>query len=146
MKLQFQNVLRRVIISLHVAILVVGVQRWDDAGAAEAPPAVSSAWNVYATAQRLVRLPDGRAMNIYCIGRGNPTVLLDAGLGDSAVIWRKVHSRLAEHTQVCAFDRAGYGFSDPGRLRRGGARGARGGGAGRGAAGRGPPGGGGGHS
>src|SRR3569833_522719 len=118
MKLQFQNVLRRVIISLHVAILVVGVQRWDDAGAAEAPPAVSSAWNVYATAQRLVRLPDGRAMNIYCIGRGNPTVLLDAGLGDSAVIWRKVHSRLAEHTQVCAFDRAGYGFSDPGPLPR----------------------------
>ena len=118
MKLQFQNVLRRVIISLPVAILVVGVQSWDDAGAAEAPSAVNSAWNVYSTAQRLVRLPDGRAMNIYCIGRGTPTVLLDAGLGDSAVIWRKVHSRLAEHTQVCAFDRAGYGFSDPGPLPR----------------------------
>jgi pimeloyl-ACP methyl ester carboxylesterase len=45
-------------------------------------------------------------------------VVLDAGLGDSAVVWRKVHSRLAERTRVCAFDRAGYGFSDPGPLPR----------------------------
>lgn len=55
-------------------------------------------------------------MNLYCLGRGTPTVVLDAGLGDSSVIWRKVHARLAESTQVCAFDRAGSGFSDPGPL------------------------------
>ncbi|MBS0420024.1 MAG: alpha/beta hydrolase [Proteobacteria bacterium] len=80
--------------------------------------APNPSWRVYASPQRLVRLPDGRAMNIYCIGSGSPTVLLDAGLGDSAVIWRKVHSRLAERTRVCAFDRAGSGFSDPGPLPR----------------------------
>ena len=124
MELQFKTfnvgVLRRVIHLLWVAALAVtDVCSLDARAESSSPPTpFNSAWNVYATPQRLVRLPDGRAMNIYCIGRGTPIVLLDAGLGDSAVVWRKVHSRLAERTQVCAFDRAGYGFSDPGPLPR----------------------------
>jgi pimeloyl-ACP methyl ester carboxylesterase len=88
---------------------------------AEAPKpgnAPNPAWTVYGSPQRIVKLPDGRAMNVYCLGSGSPTVVLDAGLGDSAVIWRKVHSQLAKKSRVCAFDRAGSGFSDPGPLPR----------------------------
>lgn len=57
-------------------------------------------------------------MNLYRQGTGSPTVILDAGLGDSSVVWRRVHARLGKLTHVCAFDRAGSGFSDPGPLPR----------------------------
>jgi pimeloyl-ACP methyl ester carboxylesterase len=51
---------------------------------------------------------------IYCTGRGSPTVILDAGLGDSSLEWWPVQQRLAPHARVCAYDRSGYGWSDPG--------------------------------
>lgn len=101
-----------------VAVLALGDVPQSLAEPAPSAAAPNPAWSVYATPQRLVRLPDGRAMNLYCTGKGSPIVILDAGLGDSAVIWRKVQSRLAERTRVCAFDRAGSGFSEPGPLPR----------------------------
>src|SRR5207245_1883615 len=42
-----------------------------------------------------------------------PTVLFDSGLADSMAVWRLVQSRVAKTTRACAYDRAGYGFSDP---------------------------------
>jgi pimeloyl-ACP methyl ester carboxylesterase len=110
---------RAAYIGCAMALAVVGMA----APGAQAEPAQPTAapdpaWNVYGAPQRLVKLADGRAMNIYCIGRGSPTVVLDAGLGDSAVVWRKVHTQLAKRSQVCAFDRAGSGFSDPGPMPR----------------------------
>jgi pimeloyl-ACP methyl ester carboxylesterase len=68
--------------------------------------------------QRLVRLPDGRRMNLYCLGAGAPTVVLDAGWNGGVGSWSSVQSTLAKTTRTCAFDRAGLGFSDPGRLPR----------------------------
>ena len=70
------------------------------------------------TPQRLVRLPDGRRMNLYCAGSGAPVVLLDAGWNGGVGSWGSVQPALAKTTRVCAFDRAGMGFSDPGRLPR----------------------------
>src|ERR1700722_2234925 len=32
----------------------------------------------------------GRKIHIHCTGEGSPTVILDSGLGDSYVSWRKV--------------------------------------------------------
>ncbi len=55
----------------------------------------------------------GRRMNIICSGTGSPTVILDAGLGNGADIWRLVQPKIARHTRVCSYDRAGMGFSDP---------------------------------
>lgn len=52
-------------------------------------------------------------MHIYCSGRGTPTVLLDSGLGDSYLSWQKVQPEVAKITQVCSYDRAGIGYSDP---------------------------------
>lgn len=60
----------------------------------------------------------GHALQLYCLGRGRPAVILDAGLGGSASDWRQVQAALAKTTQVCTYDRAGYGASDPGPLPR----------------------------
>jgi pimeloyl-ACP methyl ester carboxylesterase len=73
--------------------------------------------NVYARPQKLVDI-GSRRLNLYCLGHGTPTVILDGGLGRSTVVWRKVHAELAKTTRVCAYDRSGYGFSDPGPLPR----------------------------
>jgi pimeloyl-ACP methyl ester carboxylesterase len=70
---------------------------------------------------RLVTLPDGRELNLRCTGSGAPTVVLESGYGAGAFAWGRVQPRLARDTRVCAYDRAGYGFSQPGPLPRDGA-------------------------
>jgi pimeloyl-ACP methyl ester carboxylesterase len=55
----------------------------------------------------------GRRINLYCTGAGGPTVILMAGLSSWSPVWYKTQPVVAEKTRVCAFDRAGYGFSDP---------------------------------
>jgi pimeloyl-ACP methyl ester carboxylesterase len=55
----------------------------------------------------------GRKMHIYCVGTGTPTVVLDSGLGDSYLSWKKVQPQIARFTRVCSYDRAGLGYSDP---------------------------------
>jgi len=71
-------------------------------------------WDGYFSGSTRVALPDGRRINLYCQGKGAPTVVLDAGLGDGAWGWRAVQGRIAATTRVCAYDRAGYGQSDSG--------------------------------
>lgn len=51
-------------------------------------------------------------MHIYCVGSGSPTVILDSGLGGSSLDWARVQPEVAKYTRVCAYDRAGYGWSD----------------------------------
>jgi pimeloyl-ACP methyl ester carboxylesterase len=70
---------------------------------------------------RLVGLPDHRKLNFRCMGRGAPTVILETGFGASSIAWGRVQPSIASVTQVCSYDRAGYGFSDPGPLPRDGA-------------------------
>jgi pimeloyl-ACP methyl ester carboxylesterase len=72
----------------------------------------------YSRPQQLVRLADGREMNLYCLGQGAPTVILEYGAGGTSADWSDVHAKLAETTHVCAYDRAGHGFSDPGPMPR----------------------------
>jgi pimeloyl-ACP methyl ester carboxylesterase len=68
--------------------------------------------NLYLHPQRMIDV-GGRRMNIVCVGTGSPTVILDAGLGGGAEAWARVQTRAARQTRVCAYDRAGMGFSDP---------------------------------
>ena len=56
----------------------------------------------------------GRRINLHCTGAGGPTVILMAGSASWSPIWYKVQPAIAQETRVCGFDRAGYGFSDPG--------------------------------
>jgi pimeloyl-ACP methyl ester carboxylesterase len=55
----------------------------------------------------------GRRINLHCTGAAGPTVILMAGLSSWSVVWYKTQPVIAQKTRVCAFDRAGYGFSDP---------------------------------
>jgi pimeloyl-ACP methyl ester carboxylesterase len=54
----------------------------------------------------------GYKMHIHCSGSGGPTVILDSGLGDSFIVWRKLQPQIAQFTRVCSYDRAGIGYSD----------------------------------
>lgn len=56
----------------------------------------------------------GHRLHINCTGTGSPTVVIDAGLGDWSTVWAWVQPDVAKATQVCTYDRAGYGWSDPG--------------------------------
>lgn len=60
---------------------------------------------------RLVDIGDCR-MHIYCLGEGSPAVILESGLGESYISWRKVQPEMAKFARVCSYDRAGLGFSD----------------------------------
>jgi pimeloyl-ACP methyl ester carboxylesterase len=55
----------------------------------------------------------GYRLHVHCVGEGSPTVVLDAGLGGFSLDWNLVQPELAATTRVCAYDRAGYGWSDP---------------------------------
>lgn len=55
----------------------------------------------------------GTKMHIDCAGQGSPTVILESGLGDTYISWRKVQPEIAKFSRVCSYDRAGLGYSDP---------------------------------
>ena len=57
---------------------------------------------------------EGHRLHIWCTGSGDPTVVLDAGLGGTAFDWGHVQPGVAEFTRVCSYDRAGMGYSDEG--------------------------------
>ncbi len=82
------------------------------ASASPAPAETRVPSSVYAAPQTLVAVEGGRRLNLYCDGSGSPTVILDAGSGNSMATWRRVQSEIAKVTRVCAYDRAGLGFSD----------------------------------
>jgi pimeloyl-ACP methyl ester carboxylesterase len=53
-------------------------------------------------------------LHLKCLGQGNPTVVLDGGWGYTSVEWSGwVQPEVANHTRVCAYDRAGMGWSEP---------------------------------
>lgn len=60
----------------------------------------------------------GFRLHINCSGEGTPTVVLDAALGGSSISWTLVQPSIARLTRVCSYDRAGFGWSDPGPFPR----------------------------
>jgi pimeloyl-ACP methyl ester carboxylesterase len=60
---------------------------------------------------------DGRRLKMTCWGEGSPTVVLEAGHPDGSGITdfgtTEFARTLAAETRVCAYDRAGWGASDP---------------------------------
>jgi pimeloyl-ACP methyl ester carboxylesterase len=55
----------------------------------------------------------GAKVHLNCTGTGAPTVILESGLGDDWLQWRKVQPAISQWTRVCSYDRAGYGWSEP---------------------------------
>ena len=60
----------------------------------------------------------GYRLHISCSGQGSPTVVLEAGGGGASLDWSLVQPAAAEGTEVCAYDRAGAGWSEAGPLPR----------------------------
>ena len=54
----------------------------------------------------------GRAVFVRERGRGEPTVIFEAGYG-SSIEWWAVQDRVAEQTHTMTYERAGYGWSAP---------------------------------
>jgi pimeloyl-ACP methyl ester carboxylesterase len=55
---------------------------------------------------------DGRNVHVWCVGEGETTVWLENGWYALALNWYPFNTDLAEHTRVCAYDRAGLGWSE----------------------------------
>ena len=55
----------------------------------------------------------GLRLHAICQGKGKPAVILEAGLSCTHLDWSRVIPAIAKNTQVFAYDRGGYGWSDP---------------------------------
>jgi pimeloyl-ACP methyl ester carboxylesterase len=56
----------------------------------------------------------GHQLHILCTGQGSPGVVLETGLGASSTAWTLVQTALASSTRTCAYERAGFGWSQAG--------------------------------
>jgi pimeloyl-ACP methyl ester carboxylesterase len=62
---------------------------------------------------RMINL-NGQAFHLLCQGPvviGQPTIVLEAGLGETSLTWAGIQPSLAATHRVCAYDRPGYGWS-----------------------------------
>ncbi|HET6985997.1 MAG TPA: alpha/beta fold hydrolase [Kribbella sp.] len=50
-------------------------------------------------------------LHIECRGHGGPTVVLFNGLGEISASWSRITEQVSTTTRVCAYDRAGQGWS-----------------------------------
>jgi pimeloyl-ACP methyl ester carboxylesterase len=53
----------------------------------------------------------GHQLHLDCHGHGGPTVLLSSGLGEISASWVRITDQVGDTTRVCAYDRAGQGWS-----------------------------------
>jgi pimeloyl-ACP methyl ester carboxylesterase len=80
-----------------------------------------SLWNLLAAKWQQHRNPvpgnfytvEGLQMHIDCSGTGSPAVVLEASASAPWSMWRRVQPGLSLVTRVCAYDRAGHGWSEP---------------------------------
>src|SRR5438270_6403858 len=61
---------------------------------------------------------NGHKIHLYCTGAGAPTAILEAPLAGVFKIWTPVQQTVSHFTRVCSYDRAGFGWSEPGPLPR----------------------------
>jgi pimeloyl-ACP methyl ester carboxylesterase len=93
---------------LVVALLVFAV-----VGAVYQAVATERAERAYPPPGEMVDV-GGYSLHINCVGGGGPTVVLDAGTGETSADWVLVQREVSRSTRVCAYDRAGMGWSEIG--------------------------------
>jgi pimeloyl-ACP methyl ester carboxylesterase len=93
---------------LIVALLVLAVS-----GAIYQAIATELAERAYPPPGEMVDVGD-YSLHINCVGQGSPTVLLDGGSGEMSAHWVWVQREVSDTTRVCAYDRAGMGWSEMG--------------------------------
>jgi pimeloyl-ACP methyl ester carboxylesterase len=89
--------------------------------------ASGAGYEAIASRQDAVRYPapgrlvdvGGYRLHLNCVGQGGPTVVLDAGAGEIGTLaWGSVPTDLEASSRVCTYDRAGFGWSEPGPMPR----------------------------
>ncbi len=55
---------------------------------------------------------NGHRLHLDCHGQGGPTVVLFNGLGEISASWARISGPVEHATRVCAYDRAGQGWSE----------------------------------
>jgi pimeloyl-ACP methyl ester carboxylesterase len=98
----------KVLLWLVVALLVLAV-----IGAIYQAIATQLDERAYPPPGKLVDV-DGHRLHINCVGQGSPTVILEAANLGMSAHWVRVQQQLAKTTRVCAYDRAGMGWSERG--------------------------------
>jgi pimeloyl-ACP methyl ester carboxylesterase len=100
--------LKRGLLTLGVVIISLAVT-----GAIYQAVATESDRRAYPAPGQMVDI-GGYSLHIYCMGEGSPTVILETGLGTMSADWANIQPEVASTTRICAYDRAGVGWSDPG--------------------------------
>src|SRR5215204_4578259 len=106
-----RRIMRRIgkaLLGLVVAVLALAV-----AGAIYQAIATMRAERAYPAPGEMVEV-GGYSLHIRCVGQGSPTVILDAGMGMFSAQWVRVQREVSDTTRVCAYDRAGMGWSEMG--------------------------------
>src|SRR5215212_8580352 len=93
---------------LVVALLILAV-----AGAIYQTIATERAERAYPPPGEMVDV-GGYSLHINCVGQGSPTVVLDGGSGEMSAQWVWAQQEVSDTTRVCAYDRAGMGWSEMG--------------------------------
>jgi len=96
----------RIVGILVVLLIVFGGLTWVMGARAKADLAAK-----YPPPGQMVDV-DGDRMHIYCQGQGSPTVVMYAVAGEFSLTWALFQPEAAEFTRVCAYDRAGLGWSE----------------------------------
>lgn len=98
----------RGLLGLLAAIVILAL-----AGAAYQAVATAIDTRSYPPPGQLIKVGDHR-LHIHCMGDGSPTVILESAMPGASANWGWVQPDVARATRVCAYDRAGMGWSDPG--------------------------------
>ena len=93
---------------LVIALLVLAI-----VGAIYQTIATARAERAHPPPGKMIDVGDHR-MHIDCVGQGSPTVVLDTALGAMSASWVRVQQEVSGTTRVCAYDRAGMGWSQSG--------------------------------
>jgi pimeloyl-ACP methyl ester carboxylesterase len=105
---RFMRRIWRPFLGLVIVLLVLAV-----AGAIYQAIATELAERAYPPPGEMVDV-GGYSLHINCEGQGSPTVVLDAGSGGFSAQWVRVQREVSGTTRVCAYDRAGMGWSEMG--------------------------------
>jgi pimeloyl-ACP methyl ester carboxylesterase len=98
----------KAILWLVIALLVLAI-----VGAIYQTIATARAERAHPPPGKMIDVGDHR-MHIDCAGQGSPTVVLDTALGAMSASWVRVQQEVSGTTRVCAYDRAGMGWSQSG--------------------------------
>jgi Serine aminopeptidase, S33 len=102
-----------VAVGLCLAAALAGVACGDDDDTppTAAEPAAAQKDSEPRPLDRVVNIGNGRRLYVSCVGRGSPTVVMEAGDADTGDYYSYVASELAGTTRACYYDRANLGQS-----------------------------------